>query len=327
MLCRLRVLVACVVAGTQMAAVAQRSQEAILDLKIENVRFYWHDNFDVTRWATESRDTTGARARNFATLTGIGDIVAVNERPVRGTMIATLDGPGVSPNPAGGTGVADVPIGSRIAYEFAILHEDGTYVGMIAAVGLNTGSSPPGAPAGSQLLDMAIVGGTGAFLGVRGQVTGRSQAGDPPLRGPKSITEDPVARRDLQGGTLRRIVHIVPHSRPEIVQVMHADFAPVTLQRPAARGQTVIVAVRNLVNRGALSGEPFATNPVTPVTMPVDVRIGNANATVVNKLGWPGETDLFRVDAQVPDGLTPGMLSVDVTAAWIPARPVQIPVR
>jgi uncharacterized protein (TIGR03437 family) len=109
--------------------------------------------------------------------------------------------------------------------------------------------------------------------------------------------------------------------------VLHADFTPVTPGRPAARGEMIIIAVRNLTNRGTEAGEPFPRDPLTRATVPLDVRIRSAEAGVVNKVGWPGETDIFRVDAQVPDGLTPGMANLELAAAWIPSRPWQIPVR
>jgi uncharacterized protein (TIGR03437 family) len=111
------------------------------------------------------------------------------------------------------------------------------------------------------------------------------------------------------------------------VHVLHSDFTPVTTARPATRGETVTLAVRNLTNRGAQAGEPFPHDPLTPATVPVDVKIGSANARLVNSVGWPGETDIFRIDVQVPDGVLPGMVSLELAAAWIPARPVQIPVR
>jgi hypothetical protein len=48
---------------------------------------------------------------------------------------------------------------------------------------------------------------------------------------------------------------------------------------------------------------------------------------VLNKIGWPGQTDGYRVDIRVPAGTSTGMASVQLTAAWIPGPTVAIPVR
>ena len=48
---------------------------------------------------------------------------------------------------------------------------------------------------------------------------------------------------------------------------------------------------------------------------------------VLNKFGWPGTTDTYRLDIRVPDGTASGMAALQVTAAFIAGREVRIPVQ
>ena len=48
---------------------------------------------------------------------------------------------------------------------------------------------------------------------------------------------------------------------------------------------------------------------------------------VINKIGWPGTYELYRVDFRVPAGIAPGMAAIRLTAAWIPGPEVEIPVQ
>ena len=64
--------------------------------------------------------------------------------------------------------IADATWNSKRDETFEILQSDGTSVGTIMTIGLNSGSpTPPGPPVGGR--NLAIVGGTGAFFGARGQ--------------------------------------------------------------------------------------------------------------------------------------------------------------
>ncbi len=50
-------------------------------------------------------------------------------------------------------------------------------------------------------------------------------------------------------------------------------------------------------------------------------------AQVINKIGWPGETDFYRVDIRVPWDLLAGQANLQLFAAWIPGNPCRIPAR
>jgi hypothetical protein len=208
---------------------------------------------------------------------------------------------------------------------FEILKSDGTQIGTIVANGLLGGASPPGSPSTLTVGNWVIVGGTGAFLGVRGQVG----AADPPpgvaIQRVASITEDPGNRRRHGGGTQRWIAHLIPMSVPQIATtaggpaVFHADFSPVTAARPARAGEVLIVTATGLgpTVPGVDPGHPFPTDSRFQVNSPVDVTVNGRPAEVINSVGWPGLVDTYRIDFRVPDGTMAGMASIQITAAWI----------
>jgi uncharacterized protein (TIGR03437 family) len=68
----------------------------------------------------------------------------------------------------------------------------------------------------------------------------------------------------------------------------------------------------------------FKGDPPEEVNSPVEVTVNGMEAEVMNKIGWPGTYDLYRVDFRVPGGLAPGMASIQLTAAWIPGPEVKI---
>jgi uncharacterized protein (TIGR03437 family) len=113
---------------------------------------------------------------------------------------------------------------------------------------------------------------------------------------------------------------------------MHgADFSPVTAAKPARAGETLILRAKglgptrpNLVPPGHVT---FGSDPVEEVNSPVEVTVGGKGAELLNKIGWPGTYDLYRVDVRVPAGIAPGMAALQLTAAWIKGPEVNIPVQ
>jgi uncharacterized protein (TIGR03437 family) len=155
-------------------------------------------------------------------------------------------------------------------------------------IGLHSGSpTPPGPPAGSQ--NYAIVGGTGAFFGVRGQ-KGQRNALLPGAIGERtaSITEDPAKRRQNGGGHVLAVLYVIPMSRPEIATissgpaVFHSDFTPVTAAKPARAGEVLIVQATGLgpTVPGVDFGQPFPTGVFQQVNSPVDVTLNGKPADV-----------------------------------------------
>ena len=153
-----------------------------------------------------------------------------------------------------------------------------------------------------------------------------------------SVTEDPANRRIHQpGGKGRTTFHLYPKYRPAVdipssgPAVYHADFSPVTATSPARAGEVLIVAARNLgPTRPDLlppGSRPFKADAMEEVNSPIEVTVSGKDAEVINKVGWPGTYDLYRVDFRVPSGIAPGMATIQLTAAWIPGPEVKIPVK
>jgi hypothetical protein len=190
--------------------------------------------------------------------------------------------------------------------------------------GLNAGERPPGAPLVFPGANAAIVGGTGAFLGTRGQVsTIAALPGVTSIRS-ASVTEDPANRRMLGGGGRYRIVfHLLPLERPEIVSVWHADFTPVSASSPARAGETLIASAIGVgpTRPGLDPGQPFPTlsaGALQVVNSPLDVNVSGQPAMVLNTVGWPETTGIYRVDFRVPDGIPSGEGAIQLSVAWIP---------
>jgi hypothetical protein len=225
--------------------------------------------------------------------------------------------------------VADIVRTAVSEYLFEIQQADGSPVGNIHTMGMSGGVAPPGAPTGGG--NQPVAGGTGAFLGVRGQMAARGVM--PPRNA--SMTEDPARRRSHGGGRVLFVFQLIPMTRPEIATlasgpaIYHADFSPVTAGRPAVPGEVLIARATGLgpTRPGLNPGQPFPSDVLQEVNSPVEVLVGGRAAEVVNKIGWPGTIDAYRVDFRVPSGTAAGMAGVQLSAAWIAGGAVQIAVQ
>ena len=305
----------------------------ILELDLENRVNYVDDVFDVTKYATNPNVTTPLTAINFRPAVQINDIVAINGRPVKGTLVSTFRTINLRPTPAPGQAIADIMQDIVVAAHYQILNLDGTVIGSIMASGLGNGLIPPGSPSTALLGDSTIVGGTGAFLGARGQSSvGRNLIATRNA----SITEDPANRRRNGGGAARIIFTLIPVSRPAVViasggpAITHSsDFSLVTASKPAAAGETLSLFATGLgpTRPGVDPGKPFPSSPLAAVNSPVEVSVNGNPAQVLAAVGFPGTVDTYQVNFQVPSGTTKGPATVQVTAAWIAGPAVSIQVQ
>src|SRR5947209_833178 len=99
---------------------------SILAVDVENIVQYHEDMSDVSKFATNPNITPAVIPKNFHGVVIIGDIVAVNGQPARGTVtrnvrMATLTR---APNP--GVAIADTAHNGLNADAFEILKMDGT---------------------------------------------------------------------------------------------------------------------------------------------------------------------------------------------------------
>ncbi|HTM48220.1 MAG TPA: hypothetical protein VL285_06055 [Bryobacteraceae bacterium] len=309
-------------------AAAQAPDIVTLEIEWENGVNYFGDNSDLTKLAT-SPVTVNANTRNFMEGTAIADIVSVNGKPAKGSWVGRAQLVMLFPNPAVGQAIGDIgrPVVGDLYIE--LLQADGTRIGTITGVGSPVGPPPPGSPPGFTG-NLTVTGGTGAFLGARGMLTG------PPYTfRAASMQEDPSNRRVNGGGRGRYVVYLIPMLRPEIVAgasgpgVLHADFSPVTPSRPARSGETIVLMATGLgpTRPGMAPGTPFPESPVQEVNSPLEVTLNGKSAEVLNKIGWPGMTGTYRLDIKVPDGTTPGMASLQVTSGFVPGPEVRVPIQ
>src|SRR3954454_3562028 len=163
-------MIAAVLYGAAFAtAWAQAPQPAILDIEWENAVVYINDVADPSKLVGSAAPVI-PNIRNFMTFMAIGDIVSVNGKPAKGSMVDRGQLAQLVRNAAPGQAVADVALrGGMVDLYLEILQTDGTPVGSIMAAGFTGGGPPPGSP--GQCCNLAVTGGTGAFQGARGPVT------------------------------------------------------------------------------------------------------------------------------------------------------------
>jgi hypothetical protein len=306
---------------------------SIMIVDIDNGVFYGRDLADYSRLATEAAPTPQVPSRNFAFWEGLGDIVAVNGKPMKGTWHSRPVQILMNPNPQPGQAIADVTATGTLDWIMDIRTLDGQPVGVITGYGWNGGGPPLGMPRVNSFVNMVITGGTGAYVGIRGQMGVNSEraAEAPPFRGLVSILEDPGYRRvNGPGQTRRHVLQIFPMFAPEILDVMHStDFSQVTAARPAAAGEMLTLVASNLGPvRGAIDpSQRFPSEPLAIVSSPIQVLVNGREIQVVNGVGWPGFSDRYRVDFKMPEGLTPGIVTIQIQAAFLNGGTVRIPVR
>lgn len=313
----------------------QTPPRATLEVDVENYVSYVEDTADVTKYATLPNATPAAPLKNFYTSVIIGDIVAVNGQPAKGTATFYNRRVNLTATPNPGDSLADVgrPNVATAAFEF--LTVDGRIVGSIMTSGFaGAGTPPPGSPAGQSQGNNTITGGTGAFLGARG-TQGQAVTAQTVASRSASVMEDPANRRINGGGRVRFLLALIPMSLPQIISasggpaVFHADFSAVTAAKPAKAGEVLIVQATGLgpTLPGVTPGQPFPAGALQPVNSPVSVSVNGQAAQVINAIGWPGLVDTYRVDFQVPGAVSSGTATVQLTAAWMSGSPVSIPIQ
>jgi hypothetical protein len=312
-------------------AFGQAAPATILDIELANYVVYFSDVTDYSRLATDSNRTTVTQPRNFSRAIGIADIVSVNGKPAKGVMTERRIQFIRRVNPTPGQAIADAERNDTLDRHYEILKPDGTPIGTIYTSGPGAGSPPPGAPSAITVADFIVVGGTGAFLGARGQSGGTQDPRPAPRNA--SMTEDPANRRVHGGGLRRFVIQLIPMSRPEIVQtpsgpaVVHAnDFSLVTATRPGRVGEILALFATGLgpTRPGVDPGKPFPANPLALVNSPVEVTLNGVPAEVLYAGGYPGAVDGYQVNFRLPSGITPGTARLQVSAAWIAGPEVLI---
>jgi hypothetical protein len=296
------------------AAFGQADTRVTLTVDLANTVNYRSDVPDYALRGANAGPTTVGASRAFTDSINVGDIVAVNGQPARGIWDSRVYTMNFSPTPAPGAAIADAARGGTADCKWDFYDVNGRYIGTI----LDGGYGMHG-----------VTGGTGAFYGIRGQMAGGTLPNGKPNRA-ASISEDPANRRTLGGGTSRIIFHLIPAERPEVQAAYHENFVPVTSANPARPGEVLILQASGL---GPLfpgtfpSGTDPFPNPPAEVNSPVEVNFGGQPAPVMNKIGWPGQTNTYRVDVGVPAGITGSDAAIQLTVAWIPGGVFRVPIQ
>jgi uncharacterized protein (TIGR03437 family) len=303
----------------------------VMQVDIDNWVVYNYDVPDRTTWGRSPGPTVAPPAPPaFGSSLLVADIVAVNGNPAKGVALARFTGLNLRPAPTPGQAISDVNRSGVVDILLELLASDGTSIGSIMTSGLNAGSAPPGAPLNFPGNNVSIIGGTGAYLGMRGQISAPAPLPNflPPRQA--SVSEDPANRRALGGGgVFRMVLHLVPMVRPAIMSVFHSDFSPVSVSSPARAGEVLIASATGLgpTRPGVDPEQLFPASPLQEVNSPIDVTVNGQAASIVNKVGWPGTAGNYRVDFRIPDGTTSGMATIQLSAAFINGLPAHIPIQ
>jgi hypothetical protein len=312
---------------------AQNGPAVVVKIDIENIVSYLEDTADVSKLATDSGMTTPAVGRTFEKIVTLGDIVAVNGVPVRGTLILNPRSLNMRPNAAPGAAIGDATRSNTCGGSFEILWPDGTPIGTIMVADMGGGSAPPGSPIGATQANFALIGGSGAFIGVRGH--GGAAVATAPIR-QASMTEDPANRRINGGGKMSFFFQLLPEERPQVIvlasgpAIVHSSNSEqVSAANPAHPGETLTLYATGLgpVRAAIDPGQPFPASPLAVVNSPVEVRVNGTVANVLYAGGYPGAVDAFQVNFTLPPSLVAGTADLQVSAAWIPGNTVKVPVQ
>jgi uncharacterized protein (TIGR03437 family) len=303
----------------------------MLEIDIENFVEYQTDTMDTSLYSISPVPTPSAGIIHFAPAIAIGDIVAVNGEPVKGTFVGRPWDLSLSTVFRPGRAIADITRISVGFRTFEILKVDGTPIGTLMVLGLNGG--PLDTNFGTQ--NFAIVGGTGAFLGALGQQGGRQIPGFTIPPRAASIVEDPAYRRQNGGGRVRWRLAVIPTVAPEVAMsdgkrlISHVDSSLVTPGNPSSGGEVLSLFATGLgpTVPGVDFGQPFPSQPPAVVNSPLKVTVNGIDAEVLTAIGVPGSLDTYEIRFQVPSGTAPGLATVQITAAWIKGTAVTVPIR
>ena len=115
---------------------AQNPATTTVTIDIENYVEYLEDVADPAKYASTNTLTPATPLRNFISIAGIADIVAINGQPAKGTASWRGWILGFSPNPTIDFAISDTARTSIRYWTLDVLKTDGTQVGTIQAEGL-----------------------------------------------------------------------------------------------------------------------------------------------------------------------------------------------
>lgn len=148
--------------------------------------------------------------------------------------------------------------------------------------------------------------------------------------------ENPINRRTFTGGQWQIVIQLIPFKTPEVLltgsapAIVHAsDSSLVTAQRPAQPGEVLTLYASGLgpTRPGIDPRQLFPAGAVHVATSPVEVLVNGNPSEFLYAGGYPNTADNYQVNFRIPADTTPGMATVQLSAAWILGGEVRIPVR
>lgn len=290
----------------------------VLKIDVENHVLYRGNVSDVSKLGKDHGPVAATEQIPFVSGINIGDIVAINGEPVKGIWSSSYTHTTpyrIAPQP--GQFITNVDSSATLFCTWQIYATDGTFLAMIRDSGAGQGHSI-----------------TGTLAGFFGSIGAHGMMGSTPRVA--TTAEDPANRRNYGGGKMSTTFYLYPRVRPAVQStvngpaVFHSDFSQVTAANPARPGEALTIGATglgpvkpNLEPPGAVK---FSGPPYQEVNAPVKAVFNGKELPVYNKLGWPGETNLYRVDFQVPSDASAGTATLQLIAMWIPGPVVSIPV-
>lgn len=320
---------------------AQSPGSVQLRIDIEKTVNYYQDVSEYSKFATEPGPKGPASSLNFASGVSVADIVAVNGEPAKGTAIGQQITLATRPSPSPGQVVADVFSGGLVQWILDIQSASDSLVdqrGAPFSIGtiIIQGLAGDARPLGLSIVgggNFSVIGGTGAYVGARGQAAFSSSF--TPSRA-ASYTEDPANRRSLGGGTFQLWINLIPFSRPEVVTtaggpaIVHSsDNSQVSSASPARAGEVLTLYATGCGPTGPTPdpGQLFQASPLSIVQSPLRITVNGVTAEVLYAGGYPGTEDTYQVNFRIPSGVAPGPAALHLTTAWISGKDVTMAVR
>jgi uncharacterized protein (TIGR03437 family) len=116
--------------------------------------------------------------------------------------------------------------------------------------------------------------------------------------------------------------------RPRILRFFDADWRPITAKAPARLGSRVIALAADLgpTDPEVTSGAPFPRDPLAQTLARIEATIDGRLAPTLNKLGQPGEVNIYRCDILLPNKLPTEFAKIKISAAGYFSPAAELPV-
>ncbi|HWB98127.1 MAG TPA: S8 family serine peptidase, partial [Bryobacteraceae bacterium] len=118
-------------------------------------------------------------------------------------------------------------------------------------------------------------------------------------------------------------------SGQQLAAVLDLNYQLVTVAHPAQRGQYIQLYANGLgpVNNQPASGEPSPSEPLATTRVTPTVTIGGQQAAVQFSGLVPPYVGLYQINVQVPDGASPGVQPLVITANGVTSKTANLPVQ